>query len=142
MSTGFHPTRPMPEVVVNLSQLPEWARMTYADLQAAAAMVGAQGTIDELVEDYLALEGPEQRCWPARLYWRELVAHMGTSRRRNLALARLWPEFMRFRQGRRSPGCTEIRGLLLAGGRPRGLDCLHAARCEHCRMFALYINAS
>ena len=61
--------------------------------------------------------------------------------RRRLALARLWPEFLRFQQGRRSPGCTEVRRLLLAGGRPRGLDCLHAARCEHCRMFSVYVGS-
>jgi hypothetical protein len=48
---------------------------------------------------------------------------------------------LRFRQGRRSPGCTEVRRLLLAGGRPRGLDCLHAARCEHCRMFSIYAGS-
>jgi hypothetical protein len=29
---------------------------------------------------------------------------------------------------------------MLSGGRPHGLDCLHAARCEHCRMFTLYFS--
>lgn len=104
-------------------------------------VVGAEAMLDEMAVNYLALDGPEQRCWPARAYWRDMVAHMGESRRRRLALARLWPEFLRFRQGRRSPGCTEVRTLLLAGKRPRGLDCLHAARCEHCRMFSLYIGS-
>lgn len=141
MSPTFRPARRFAEPALDVSRLPAWAQMTYADLAAASAIVGAGPLLDEIAEDYLTLEGPEQRCWPARAYWRDMVDYMGEARRRRLTMARLWPEFMRFRQGRRSPGCTEVRKLLLAGGRPRGLDCLHAARCEHCRMFTLYVSS-
>jgi hypothetical protein len=137
---AFLTPRRTPEPAPDVSHLPGWARLAYEDLVTASRTVGAGPILDELAEDYLTLTGPEERCWPARAYWRELARHMGESRRRRLALARLWPEFLRFRQGRRSPGCTEVRRLLLAGGRPRGLDCLHAARCEHCRMFSIYVS--
>jgi hypothetical protein len=114
--------------------------MTHEDLVKASVTVGADPIVDELAVAYLSLDGLEEHCWPARAYWRDMVRYMGEARRRRLALARLWPEYMRFRQGRRSPGCTEVRKLLLAGGKPRGLDCLHAARCEHCRMFSVFLN--
>ncbi len=126
--------------VPDASHLPEWARIAHGDLITAAATVGSEAMIDELVLAYLELDGPEQQCWPALGYWREMAVHMGESRRQRLALARLWPEYVRFRQGRRSPGCTDVRKILLSGGRPRGLDCMHAARCEHCRMFSLYLG--
>jgi hypothetical protein len=121
--------------------LPEWARMAYTDIAASARSLGSIDLLDELAEAYLSLGAPEDRCWPARAYWRELGVYMGESRRRRLALARLWPEFLRFRQGRRSASCTAMRALLLAGGFPRGIDAVHAARCEHCHMFSIYLSA-
>jgi hypothetical protein len=124
----------------DVSRLSDWARLAYDDLVTAATTVGSAAMIDDLTVAYLELEGPEQQCWPARKYWREMAIHMGKSRRQGLALARLWPEYVRFRQGRRSPGCTDVRRILLAGGRPHGLDCMHAARCEHCRMFSLFLG--
>lgn len=133
--------RPVAATALNLNRFPDWARMVYADLVAAARIVGASELVDESAEMYLSISGREESCWPARAYWREMAAYMGEARRQRLALARLWPEYLRFRQGRRSPGCTEVRRLVLAGGRPRGLDCLHAARCEHCRMFCVYYHA-
>ena len=136
----YAPQRPAP-TLPDVSHLPEWARLTFDDVVSSSRMVGAEDLVDELLVSYLTLSGPEERCWPARAYWREMVPFMGEARRTRLALARLWPEFLRFRQGRRSPGCGDIRKLLLAGGYPRGLDCLHAARCEHCRMFSLYLRA-
>jgi len=142
LAPAFRPARRVPGAVPDISRLPQWAALALEDLTAASVTVGADAMIDEMTVDYLTLEGPEQHCWPARGYWREMVAHMGESRRRRLALARLWPEYLRFRQGRRSPGCTEVRALLLRGECPRGLDCLHAARCEHCRMFTLYLAAA
>lgn len=129
------------ESAPDLSHLPEWAQMAYADLASSARMVGALESLDELTEDYLSVSGREESCWPARAYWREMAAYMGEARRQRLAVARLWPEYLRFRQGRRSPGCTEVRRLVLAGGRPRGMDCLHAARCDHCRMFCVFYSA-
>lgn len=134
LSTRRTPTAP------DISYLPAWARRAYEDLAYASRTVGAESMLDEMVEDYLLLEGHEECCWPARAYWREMVDYMGSARRQRLALARLWPEYLRFRQGRRSPGCTEVRKILLAGGYPRGLDCLHAARCEHCRMFSVFLH--
>lgn len=128
------------EVEPDLSHLPAWASMAYADLAAASRIAGAVELLDEMVELYLSVSGREESCWPARAYWREMAAYMGEARRQRLAMGRLWPEYLRFRQGRRSPGCTEVRRLVLAGGSPRGLDCLHAARCEHCRMFCVYIQ--
>ena len=141
LSPAFRPAREAPVPQPDLSHLPEWARYAHDDLVVSSVTVGAGPALDDLALDYLTLDGLEQRCWPARAYWKDLATHMGESRRRRLALARLWPEYLRFRQGRRSPGCTEVRKLLLAGGRPRGLDCLHAARCEHCRMFAVHLSA-
>ncbi len=120
--------------------LAEWARTAYLDLAASARSVGSIDLLDELAASYLSLHGPEERCWPARAYWRELGGYMGESRRRRLALARLWPEFLRFHQGRRSASCTAMRGLLLAGGRPHGMDAVHGARCEHCHMFSIYLS--
>ena len=128
MSTAPRFSRPA-EPSLDLTRLPEWARVTYMDLLTCARAVGSVDLLDELAESYLTLSGPEERCWPARGYWRELSGYMGEARRRRLALARLWPEYVRFRQGRRSASCTAMRGLLLAGGSPHGMDCVHAARC-------------
>ncbi len=140
MTTASRSTRPTesPE----LARLPDWARIAYLDIADSARSVGSADLLDELAENYLALSGPEEHCWPARAYWRELAVYMGESRRRRLALARLWPEFMRFRQGRRSASCNAMRALLLAGGRPRGMDAVHAARCEHCHMFSIYLTTT
>ena len=140
MSQAF-PSRRASAAGPDVSHLPAWARIAHEDLTKAARTVGAEMMVmDEMVVDYLMLHGPEEICWPARSYWREMVDYMGEARRHRLALARLWPEFLRFRQGRRSPGCTEVRTILLSGGYPRGLDCLHAARCEHCRMFSVFMH--
>ncbi len=140
MSPAFLAPRRAASLPADVSRFPAWARMAYEDLVLASRTVGAGPLLDEFAELYLMLDGFEECCWPARAYWREMAAFMGEARRRRLALARLWPEFLRFRQGRRSPGCTEVRKILLSGGRPHGLDCLHAARCEHCRMFVLYLT--
>jgi len=121
--------------------LPPWARIAYGDLRGSSRTVGAESLLgEESVTAYLTLSGPEEGYWPARAYWRDMATYMGESRRKRLAMARLWPEFLRFRQGRRSPSCTDVRRLLLAGGQPRGNDCRHAARCEHCRMFTIYAD--
>lgn len=141
MSPAFMAPRRTAPMPADISRLPAWARATYEDLLTAARTVGAESLLEEFAELYLVVDPSEEHCWPARTYWQEMAAYMGEARRRRLALTRLWPEFMRFRQGRRSPGCTEVRRIMLSGGRPHGLDCLHAARCEHCRMFTLYFSA-
>ncbi len=120
--------------------LPAWAARAYEDIVASSRSVASEDLVDEFAEKYLRLSGAEECCWPARAYWRELGGHMGPARRGRLALSRLWPEYLRFRAGRRSAACTDMRRLLLAGGSPHGLDCVHAARCEHCRMFSIYIG--
>lgn len=130
-----------PDPITIPDTFPSWARMAFADLQLCSRLVGSPDLFDEMAVTYLGLSGPEERCWPARRYWQDMAAYMGPARRAGLALARLWPEYLRFRQGRRSPSCTEIRKLLLSGGRPHGLDCVHTARCEHCRMFSVFLHS-
>jgi len=135
------PRLPRPnEIPTPPPHLPAWAKLAYADLVVSSRAAGSADLIDELAESYLSLSGPEEACWPARAYWRELGGYMGESRRRRLALTRLWPEFVRFRQGRRNASCTAMRALLLAGGYPHGMDAVHAARCEHCHMFSIHLG--